>query len=144
LQFQGDFTSEFSRERVWQFINNVEEVAKCFPGFKSIEKTGENTYKLVARVGIGFIKGDFIANLSLENVNPIQSMTLKAKGTGMGSTVDLAANINLDDEGNQTLMKWVADVKVGGTLASIGARLIEGAAQQIISELFECIKKKLA
>lgn len=144
MQFQGDFTSEFSRERVWQFINNVEEVAKCFPGFKSIEKTGENTYKLVARVGIGFIKGDFIANLSLENVNPIQSMTLKAKGTGMGSTVDLAANINLDDKGNQTLMKWVADVKVGGTLASIGARLIEEAAQQIISELFECIKKKLA
>ena len=137
MQFQGDFTSEFSRERVWQFINNVEEVAKCFPGFKSIEKTGENTYKLVARVGIGFIKGDFIANLSLENVNPIQSMTLKAKGTGMGSAVDLAANINLDDKGNQTLMKWVADVKVGGTLASIGARLIEGAAQQIISELFE-------
>jgi carbon monoxide dehydrogenase subunit G len=70
--------------------------------------------------------------------------TIKAHGQAPGSAVDATAEMRLSDtEGGGTRMDWKADVNIAGTLASVGARLIEGTANKLIGEAFTCMKSKL-
>jgi uncharacterized protein len=70
--------------------------------------------------------------------------TIKAHGQAPGSAVDATAQMRLSDgEGGGTTMTWQADVNLAGTLASVGARMIEGTAQKMIGQTFTCMKDKL-
>jgi carbon monoxide dehydrogenase subunit G len=69
---------------------------------------------------------------------------IKAHGQAPGSAVDANASMKLSDDGDGgTVMDWVADVNLAGTLASVGARMIEGTANKMIGQTFECMKTKL-
>ncbi len=69
---------------------------------------------------------------------------IKAHGQAPGSAVDATATMALrDGTDGGTVMDWEADVLIGGTLASVGARLIEGTANKMIGQTFDCIRTKL-
>jgi carbon monoxide dehydrogenase subunit G len=69
---------------------------------------------------------------------------IKARGQAPGSAVDATATMALSDgTDGRTVMDWSADVLIGGTLASVGARLIEGTANKMIGQTFDCIRSRL-
>lgn len=112
-------------------------MAQCFPGIKSFTKEGEE-YKVVGVTGIGFIKGEYKANVRFEKIDENKRKII-AKGTGMNSNVDIDAIAEaLDGKIN-----YSADVKVAGVLASVGARLMGSALEKIINDLFNCIKERV-
>lgn len=137
MQYQGSLQINASKDQILKILTNLEDVAKCFPGIKSITKEGEE-YKVTGTTGIGFIKGDYNARVRLTNITS-DGFDLIAKGTGMNSNVDITAKINVQDH----KIDYLADVKVSGVLASVGARLMEPAVNKIISQLFECLKAKV-
>ncbi|AHC51259.1 carbon monoxide dehydrogenase [Sulfolobus acidocaldarius SUSAZ] len=143
MKFEGELQVPFPSDKLWSFITDVEKVASCFPGLKSITKTGENTYAVVGTAGIGFIKGEYKANVQLSNIDQnSKSLNLLAKGTGLNSNLDITALVQLLE--SPVRLKYSADVKVSGVLASIGARLMDSALNKLLNELFECIKLKAA
>ena len=77
-------------------------------------------------------------------MTPPDAATIKAHGQAPGSAVDATAQMRLSDgETGGTTMDWSADVTISGTLASVGARMIEGTADKMIGESFACMKSKL-
>ena len=144
MHFEGSVPINASREKVWAFVVDPEQVGQCGPGVESIEVVDASHFKVVAKVGIGFISAKFNVNMEFAELDAPDRAVIKAHGQAPGSAVDANASMALSDDGaGGTTMDWVADVNLSGTLASVGARLIEGTANKMIGQTFDCMKTKL-
>ena len=144
MHFEGTVQIAAPRDRVWAFVMDPNQVGQCGPGVESIEVIDDTHFKATAKVGIGFISARFVVNLAFAEMTPPDAATIKAHGQAPGSAVDATAHMRLSDgEGGSTTMDWSADVSIAGTIASVGARLIEGTADKMIGQTFDCMKAKL-
>ena len=144
MKFAGTVDIAAPRDRVWAFVIDPNQVGQCGPGVESIDVIDETHFKATAKVGIGFISARFIVNMEMAEQQPPDRAVIKAHGQAPGSAVDATAQMALSDsDGGGTRMDWEADVKISGSLASLGARLIEGTANKMIGQTFECMKSKL-
>jgi carbon monoxide dehydrogenase subunit G len=144
MKFEGTVDINAPRDRVWAFLIDPEQVGYCGPGVESIEVIDDTHYKAAAKVGVGFINARFSVNLELAEQEPPDRAVIKAHGQAPGSAVDATAEMRLSDGADGvTRMDWQADVAIAGTLASVGARLIEGTANKMIGQSFDCIRSKL-
>jgi carbon monoxide dehydrogenase subunit G len=144
MKFEGTVDINASRERVWAFLMDPNQVGACGPGVESIEVVDETHFKARAKVGIGFISARFNVDMEIAERDEPNQAVIKARGQAPGSAVDATATMSLKDgDSGGTVMDWAADVMIGGTLASVGARLIEGTANKMIGQTFDCIKAKL-
>jgi uncharacterized protein len=144
MQFSGTVQIAAPRARVWSFLMDPDQVGSCGPGVESIDIVDEDHFKAKAKVGVGFISARFLVEMTVAERNEPDLAILKAHGQAPGSAVDATANMALSgpDEG-PTTMDWSADVNIAGTLASVGARMIEGTANKMIGQTFDCIRAKL-
>ena len=144
MHFEGSVPIKATREKVWAFVTDPEQVGPCGPGVESIEVIDPTHFKAAAKVGIGFINARFNVSMEFAEQEPPDRALIKAHGQAPGSAVDATAEMRLSDgEDGTTVMDWSADVNLSGTLASVGARLIEGTANKMIGQTFECMRAKL-
>ena len=144
MKFAGQIEIAASRERVWAFVIDPNQVGQCGPGVESIEVIDDTHFKATAKVGIGFISARFVVNMEMAEQQPPDRAVIKAHGQAPGSAVDATASMTLSDgTDGGTRMDWDADVAIAGSLASLGARLIEGTANKMIGQTFDCMKSKL-
>jgi carbon monoxide dehydrogenase subunit G len=144
MQFAGTVDIAAPRDKVWAFVIDPNQVGQCGPGVESIEVIDDTHFKATAKVGIGFISARFIVNMEMAELTPPDQAVIKAHGQAPGSAVDATARMTLTDGPNGgTTMAWSADVAIAGSLASLGARLIEGTANKMIGQTFDCMKSKL-
>lgn len=144
MQFSGTERIGASRAAVWSFLMDPRQVGACGPGVESVEPIDATHFKAVAKVGIGFISARFVVNMEMADLVELESAVLKAHGQAPGSAVDATATMRLSAESEaETTLTWQADVAISGTLASVGARLIQGTAQKMIGQTFACIRTKL-
>jgi len=144
VKFSGTIDINAPRDRVWAFVIDPNQVGQCGPGVESIEVIDATHFKATAKVGIGFISARFIVNMELAEQQPPDRAVIKAHGQAPGSAVDATASMTLSDgSSGGTRMDWEADVAIAGSLASLGARLIEGTANKMIGQTFDCMKSKL-
>lgn len=144
MRFQGDVSIEAPRERAWAFLTDPHQVTQCAPEVQSLKIVDDSRFLVVVKAGVGPVKGTFnFAVAWLERQAP-ERARVQARGKVPGSAVDMLAVMTLaDQDGTRTLLHWEADVTVRGLIASVGGRLIEGAADAITRRLFACIKSKL-
>ncbi|HLI08858.1 MAG TPA: carbon monoxide dehydrogenase subunit G [Ktedonobacteraceae bacterium] len=144
MNFSGTQTINAPLEKVWNFLLNVNNVAACAPGFQSMEELGEEHWKAVISVGIGAVKAKFTMDVTRPEKEAPKYMVIKARGKAPGSAVDMTGDMNLTAlDADQTRMDWSAQVVVSGTLASVGARLMQGTAEKLTGQFFDCLKDKL-
>jgi carbon monoxide dehydrogenase subunit G len=144
MKFSGQIDIAAPRDRVWAFVVDPNQVGQCGPGVESIEVIDDTHFKATAKVGIGFINARFVVNMEMADLQPPDRALIKAHGQAPGSAVDATAEMTLTDgPSGGTRMDWSADVAIAGSLASLGARLIEGTANKLIGQTFDCMKSKL-
>ena len=145
MQFKGTVEIAAPRDKVWAFLMDPNQVGSCGPGVETIEVIDADHFKAKAKVGVGFISAKFNVDMTVAERNEPDLAILKAHGQAPGSAVDATASMALSGppEG-PTTMDWAADVAISGTLASVGARMIEGTANKMIGQTFTCIQSKLA
>jgi len=144
MHFEGTVQINAPRDRVWAFVIDPNQVGQCGPGVESIEVIDDTHFKATAKVGVGFISARFVVNLEFVDLDAPDAATIKAHGQAPGSAVDADAKMQLSDaDGGGTTMDWAADVNIAGTIASVGARLIEGTANKMIGQTFDCMRTKL-
>ena len=145
MKFNGTVEIEAPRQQVWEFLMDPERVSVCGPGYKGIEVIDATHFRVVAKVGIGFISSRFAVDMEVAEAVPAERAVMKARGQAPGSAVDATAEMRLSGPAEgPTTMDWSADVAIAGTLASVGSRLIEGTANKMIGQTFDCIRGKLA
>ena len=144
MHFEGTVQINAPRDRVWAFVIDPNQVGQCGPGVESIEVIDDTHFKATDKVGVGFISARFVVNLEFVDLDAPNAATIKAHGQAPGSAVDADARMELSDaDGGGTTMDWSAEVNIAGTIASVGARLIEGTANKMIGQTFDCMRTKL-
>ena len=144
MKFSGTVEINAPRDRVWSFVTDPDQVGQCGPGVEKIEVVDDSHFKAVAKVGIGFISARFNVNMEFAELDAPNRAVIKAHGQAPGSAVDANATMALSGPAEgPTTMAWSADVMLSGTMASLGARLIEGTANKMIGQTFDCMRTKL-
>jgi carbon monoxide dehydrogenase subunit G len=145
MHYEGTFEVSASKEKVFSFLIDPKKVTTIFPDVENVKIIDENNFTLKAKVGISFIKGTLDVKLSLaEKIKPTFAK-LKARGTGISSSVDLESSFNLEDaKGGGTLVRWAADAKVSGLMASVGSRLMDTASEKYVKQIVGSMQKKLS
>jgi carbon monoxide dehydrogenase subunit G len=144
MQFNGTLEIAASRAKVWEFVTDPTQVGQCGPGVESIELVDPTHFRARAKVGIGFISAKFVVDGEMRDLVPPADAIVKVHGQAPGTAVDATAAMHLSDgAAGGTVLGWSADVNIAGTLASVGARLIEGSANKMIAQAFACMKAKL-
>jgi uncharacterized protein len=144
MQFSGTVHIAAPRDRVWAFLMDPHQVGGCGPGVESVEVVDDDHFKARAKVGVGFISARFAVDMTVAERAEPERAVLKAHGQAPGSAVDATADMRLSGPPDgPTTMDWSADVHIAGTLASVGARMIEGTANKMIGQTFACIRAKL-
>ncbi len=144
MKFAGTVQIAAPRDRVWSFVTDPNQVGQCGPGVESIEVLDATHFKATAKVGVGFISARFVVNMEIADQAEPERAVIKAHGQAPGSAVDATAEMALSGPAEgPTTMDWNADVSIAGTLASVGARLIEGTANKMIGQTFDCMRTRL-
>ena len=139
MDLTGEYHIAAPRESVWKALNDPEILKQCIPGCEEIQKLSdtEMTAKVTARVGP--VKASFTGKVTLSDLDPPNGY--KISGEGQGGVAGFAkggADVRLkpDDAGTGTILTYTANAAVGGKLAQIGSRLIEGTAKQMADQFF--------
>ena len=144
LHFEGNLTIRAPRETVWTFLVDPHAVSRCLPDVQSLDLLDEGKFRAVVRVGVSFIKGNFTFEVTMLDLEALRHARIKGRGGGLGSAVDVDSSVDLaDGEAGTTRMDWTADVVVSGTIASVGARLLNSTVEKKTGELFACLKAQL-
>ena len=144
LHFEGSLTIRAPREQVWTFLVDPHAVSRCLPDVQSLDLLDEGKFRVVVRVGVSFIKGNFTFEVTMLDLEALRHGRIKGRGGGLGSAVDVESSVDLaDGEAGTTRMDWTADVVVSGTIASVGGRLLSSTVEKKMGELFECLKAQL-
>jgi carbon monoxide dehydrogenase subunit G len=144
MQFAGTTEIDAPRAKVWAFVIDPQQVGWCGPGVESIEAIDDTHFRAKAKVGIGPISARFAVSLELAEAEAPERAVIRASGQAPGSAVDARGEMVLSGpEAGPTTMAWSADVQIMGTMASVGSRLIEGTANKLIGQAFDCMRTKL-
>ena len=123
-------------EKVWKALNDTEVLKASMPGCESFEATGENTFEAKITAKVGPVKAKFKFNVSLTDIDPPNGYTIS--GEGQGGAAGFAkgsAAVNLAGENGATILTYNVKANVGGKLAQLGGRLIDGTARKMATSL---------
>jgi len=137
MQMQGERSVNASRAEVWQALNDPEVLKACIPGCEELEKTSDTTFEASVVQKVGPVKARFKGSVELSDIAEAEHYTIT--GEGKGGAAGFAkggAKVNLTDDGDGTLLTYEAEAKVGGKLAQLGGRLIDGFARKLADEFF--------
>jgi carbon monoxide dehydrogenase subunit G len=140
-QFRFDGASPLA---VWEFLTDVTRIAQCLPGCEKLEQSGEGTYDLQMKFGVGAITGVFKGSIRLHDLKPTSEYQMSVNGSGAPGFVQGEGAIQLTPDDTNTALKYSGDVSAGGPIASLGQRMISGAARMVIDQFFKCVAAKLA
>jgi len=137
MDLTGEYRIPAPREAVWKALNDPDILRQCIPGCEEIQKLSdtEMTAKVTAKVGP--VKAGFTGKVTLSDLDPPNGY--KISGEGQGGVAGFAkggADVRLRDDAGGTILSYSASASVGGKLAQIGSRLIEGAARQMADQFF--------
>ena len=140
MKIEGPHQLNAPRDRVYQALVDPEVLQRCIPGCERLEKTAENTYSVTIRAGIGAIKGVFTGTVRLEDMRPPEHYRIVVEGKGSPGFLKGSGDLDLEAQGDGTLIKYTGDLQLGGTIASVGQRMIQGTAKMMASQFFTALE----
>ena len=145
MEISGEQRIPLAQQRVWEALNDPEILKACIPGCESINRVSDNEYKVAMTAAIGPVKAKFSGKLLLSDMNPPNSYSLAFEGSGGAAGFGKgSAQVSLAPEGDGTLLTYKATASVGGKLAQIGSRLIDGVAKKMADDFFARFNKTVA
>jgi carbon monoxide dehydrogenase subunit G len=141
MDFKGKYSIPASPERVWTALHEPEILAAAIPGCEGVERVSETDYRARTTIKIGPVKARFEGRVQLQELPPAAGVShaLLLKGEGQGGAAGFArgeSEVRISPEGTGTVLEYVAKATIGGRLAQVGQRLIDGAAKSLADEFF--------
>jgi carbon monoxide dehydrogenase subunit G len=140
MKIEGTYEVNSTPERVFQCLIDPEVLKRCIPGCERLERTDENTYSTTIRAGVGSIKGLFTGNVRLEDLRPPNHFRIVVDGKGQPGFLKGAGDLDLAPHNGATVITYSGEVQVGGTIAGVGQRMLQGAVKLISTQFFTAIE----
>jgi uncharacterized protein len=143
VKIEGQYILPGAPEAVWERLNDPVILAKSLPGVENLEADGSDRYKAKIQYKMGAVSGTFTGAVELSEKNPPHSMHLKTSARGGPGFVTADGRIELIAKDQDTEVHYSGDLQLGGLLAAVGSRMMEGAAKKSIDEFFQAIAASL-
>lgn len=136
MQLSGSHTLNATREQVWAALQDPAVLARCVPGVKNLSPDGPDRFKGAVDFQVGPVKGTYQGVLTIRNATPPASMTLDLEAKAPVGIIRATGVMQLQQQGNGTLLTWTGSPQLSGMLATLGARLLPTVAQQMAGKFF--------
>jgi uncharacterized protein len=118
MTMNGEYQLPVARETVWEKLNDAETLKACIPGCESLDKLSDTEFQAVAVTKIGPVRAKFKGKVTLSDLDPPNGYKLEPKDGG-------------------TLLIYTVEAQIGGKLAQLGQRLVNGAAKKLADDFFQ-------
>lgn len=137
MAMRGEQLLAATRETVWLKLNDPEVLRECIPGCEELTKIGDAEFHAAAVTKIGPVKARFKGSVVLTNLDPPNGYIISGQGDGgLAGFAKGEATVSLTEQNGGTLLVYTVNAQIGGKLAQLGQRLINGAAKKIADEFF--------
>ena len=138
MTMTGEVQLPAARQTVWQKLNDPDVLKATIPGCESLEKTSDTSFQAVAVTKIGPVKARWKGKVTLTDLDPPNGYRIVGEGEGgVAGFAKGGANVKLSDKDGGTLLTYDDEAQIGGKLAQLGQRLINGAAKKMADEFFQ-------
>ena len=137
MDMTGEYRIAAPRLKVWEALNNPDVLKAAIPGCETIEKLSDT--EMTARVAakVGPVSAKFTGKVTLSDIDPPNGYRISGEGSGgAAGFAKGGATVRLADDGDGTLLSYKVDAQIGGKLAQIGSRLIDGVARKMADDFF--------
>lgn len=132
-----------SQTQTWHALNDTEVLKDCIPGCEALERVSENRYELRMTARVGPVSTRFKGLMTLEDIDPPNSYTMTFEGQGgVAGFAKGQAKVTLTPEEEGTRLSYLVKAMVGGKLAQLGARLIDGVARKLAEDFFKAFNER--
>jgi len=136
MKLAGSYKLNVKKEVVWKALNDSNILKQCIPGCESFEKESDNIFNATATNQIGPMNATFSGTVKLSNIKENQSYTLSGEGQSSVGFANGSANVKLIEENGITTLSYDVQINVGGKIAQLGSRLIDGVAKKMSDYFF--------
>jgi carbon monoxide dehydrogenase subunit G len=137
MDMTGEYRIAAPREKVWAALNDAEILRQCIPGCDEIDKTSDTEFTAKVTAKVGPVKAKFGGKVTLSDLDPPNGYTISGEGSGgAAGFAKGGAKVALVSDGPDTILSYTVQANVGGKLAQIGSRLIDGTARKMAEEFF--------
>jgi hypothetical protein len=143
MEMTGEQLIPLPQAETWKALNDPAVLKDCIPGCESIERTGDDEYEVLLTAKVGPVSAKFKGKMTVADADPPNSYRLMFEGQGgVAGFAKGEATVSLAPEGKDTRLTYTAKAAVGGKLAQVGARLIDGVAKQLAGKFFESFNQR--
>jgi uncharacterized protein len=143
VNLDGSAVLHGSPEQVWTVITDPAVLARTIPGCETLQRTGEDEYRMDVAVGVGAIRGTYAGEVKLTDQQRPTSYVMHATGAGAPGNVRAKVTISLEPTDEGTTLTYSADAVVGGPVAGVGQRMMTGVAKRMAGQFFAAVDKEL-
>lgn len=137
MEMNGEYRIPADRETVWKALNDPDVLRACIPGCQELEQTSETGLAATVKAKVGPVSATFKGEVQLVDIVPPASYRIQGEGKGgVAGFAKGGANVHLAEDGDDTVLTYDADAKIGGKLAQIGSRLVAGTARKLADQFF--------
>lgn len=138
MTMNGEYQLAAARQKVWEKLNDAETLKACIPGCDELIKSADNEFQAVATQKIGPVKAKFKGTVKLLDLDPPNGYRIQGEGNGgVAGFAKGGATVTLADKDGGTLLTYNVEAQIGGKLAQVGQRLVNGVAKKLADEFFK-------
>jgi len=143
MKLAGQYLLPAPPVKVWELLTDPVRLAKLLPGCERLDPDGPDRFKAAVKFGIAAISGKYAGTIEFSEKKPPKSLRMKLSGKGIPGFVDGVGHIELAETEGHTELRYTGEAQVGGMIASVGQRMIEGAGRKIIDQFFAAVTEEL-
>ena len=136
MKLTGFYRLNVKKEIVWQALNDPNILKQCIPGCESFEKESDTIFNATATNQIGPMNATFSGTVTLSNIRENQSYTITGEGQSPVGFANGTADVKLIEENGSTILRYEVNANIGGKIAQLGSRLIDGVAKKMSDYFF--------
>jgi hypothetical protein len=136
MKLSGKYKLDANKVKVWKALNDPDVLKKCIPGCDFFKKESENIFKASATNQIGPMNATFSGEIKISNIKVNENYTLSGEGHSSVGFANGNADVRLDDENGKTILSYDVNINVGGKVAQLGSRLIDGVSKKMADYFF--------
>jgi len=144
MEMTGEQLVPLPQNETWEALNSPEVLKSCIPGCESMELVADNEYEVVLVARIGPVSAKFKGRMTVTESDPPRAYTLAFEGQGGAAGFARGqAGVTLTPQDGGTLLAYSAKATIGGKLAQVGSRLVDGVAKKLAGEFFTAFTKRV-
>ncbi|HTY56704.1 MAG TPA: carbon monoxide dehydrogenase subunit G [Candidatus Binataceae bacterium] len=133
----------YPREKLWETMLDPEVMARVLPGVEKFEVVGPDKYAVQVKLGVPSVKGTYTGNVEIFDKQEPESFRLRGDGKGTPGWARGEVLLTLTPEGDATSIRAKANATIGGTIAGVAQRMMEGVAKSMARDFFAALDREL-